>query len=221
MTDASPNAVLLSADTRATIDAWLTKFPEDQKQSAVLSALEAAQHQNGGWVTRELMDAVASYLHLPPIQVYEVATFYSMFQTRPVGRNDVAICTNVSCMLRGAEDIVAHVEKKLGIRTGESTEDGRIYQRPFGGQSRDYGKGGQAARTCAAADRTGHANHVKADLFVSLHTKGFDSFSDPVGHHDCVFFVGINEKHGELLATISEYGIAAAFQGLGFIDDPL
>ena len=67
------------------------------------------------------------YLDLPPIQVYEVATFYSMFQTKPVGRNNVAICTNVSCMLRGADDIVEHVENKLGIKLGESTEDGRIY----------------------------------------------------------------------------------------------
>jgi NADH-quinone oxidoreductase subunit E len=64
---------------------------------------------------------------MPTIQVYEVATFYSMFQTRPVGRHNVAICTNVACMLRGADDIVEHVEKKLGIKTGESTEDGRIY----------------------------------------------------------------------------------------------
>ena len=73
------------------------------------------------------MDAVAEYLELPSIQVYEVATFYSMFQTKPVGRHNVAICTNVSCMLRGADDIVEHVENKLGVKLGESTGDGRIY----------------------------------------------------------------------------------------------
>jgi NADH-quinone oxidoreductase subunit E len=73
------------------------------------------------------MNAVADYLGLPTIQVYEVATFYSMFQTRPVGRHNVAICTNISCMLRGADSIVDHVETKLGIKVGESTEDGRIY----------------------------------------------------------------------------------------------
>ena len=73
------------------------------------------------------MNGVANYLDLPTIQVYEVATFYSMFQTKPVGRHNVAICTNVACMLRGAEDIVSHVEKKLGIKTGDSTADGRIY----------------------------------------------------------------------------------------------
>jgi NADH-quinone oxidoreductase subunit E len=73
------------------------------------------------------MDAVADYLALPNIHVYEVATFYSMFQTKPVGRHNVAFCTNVSCMLRGAEELVEHVENKLGIKLGESTGDGRIY----------------------------------------------------------------------------------------------
>ena len=126
MTEAMRNAVLLSADTRATIDAWLTKFPEDQKQSAVLSALEAAQHQNGGWVTRELMDAVADYLGMPRVLVYEVGSFYSMIELEPVGRNMVAVCTNLSCMLCGSETIVEHVEKKLGIKLGETTSDGRI-----------------------------------------------------------------------------------------------
>ena len=72
------------------------------------------------------MNAVAEYLQLPPIQVYEVASFYSMFELHPCGRHHVSICTNISCMLRGAEDLVAHAEKKLGIRVGESTADGRI-----------------------------------------------------------------------------------------------
>jgi NADH-quinone oxidoreductase subunit E len=117
----------LSEHIREEIDKWKARFPEDRQRSAVIGALHAAQHENEGFLTTELMDAVADYLELPNIQVYEVATFYSMFQTRPVGRNDVAICTNVSCMLRGAEDIVAHVEKKLGIKTGDSTEDGRIF----------------------------------------------------------------------------------------------
>ena len=77
-------ADLLSAESRATIDAWLTKFPAEQKQSAVLAALEAAQHQNGGWVTRELMDAVADYLDMPKIRVYEVGSFYSMIELETV-----------------------------------------------------------------------------------------------------------------------------------------
>jgi NADH-quinone oxidoreductase subunit E len=73
------------------------------------------------------MDAVADYLGLVPIQVYEIATFYSMFETKPVGRHHVSVCTNISCMLRGSQEVVDHVEKKLGIKTGESTADGRIY----------------------------------------------------------------------------------------------
>jgi NADH-quinone oxidoreductase subunit E len=118
---------LLSEHVREEIEHWKARFPEDRQRSALIGALHAVQHENDGYLTPELMDAVAEYLELPKIQVYEVATFYSMFQTKPVGRNNVAICTNVSCMLRGADDIVEHVENKLGVKLGESTEDGRIY----------------------------------------------------------------------------------------------
>jgi NADH-quinone oxidoreductase subunit E len=93
----------------------------------VIRALHLVQHENKGFLTAEQMDAVADYLDLPAIQVYEVATFYSMFQTRACGRNEVSICTNISCMLRGADEIVEHVEDKLGITVGESTPDGRIF----------------------------------------------------------------------------------------------
>lgn len=117
----------LSDHVREEIDHWKTRFPRGRQRSAVIAALHAAQHENKGFLTPALMDGVADYLQLPPIQVYEVASFYSMFQTSPVGRNDVAICTNVSCMLRGADDIVAHVENKLGIKLGESTADGRVF----------------------------------------------------------------------------------------------
>jgi NADH-quinone oxidoreductase subunit E len=119
--------VQLSDHVREEIDHWLAKFPPDRRRSAVISALHAVQHENNGYLTTPLMDAVAEYLGLPPMQVYEVATFYSMFETKPVGRHHVSVCTNISCMLRGAEDVVAQVEKKLGIKTGESTPDGRIY----------------------------------------------------------------------------------------------
>jgi NADH-quinone oxidoreductase subunit E len=117
----------LSQHLRDEIDEWVAKFPPDRKRSAVISALRAAQHENNGYLTTPIMDAIGAYLGLPPIQVYEVATFYSMFETHPVGRHHLSVCTNISCMLRGAEDIRAHVEKKLGIKTGESTPDGRIY----------------------------------------------------------------------------------------------
>ncbi len=122
----SANGVL-SARVRKQIDGWTARFPEGRHRSAVIGALHAAQQANGGYLSVELLNGVADYMNLPTIQVYEVATFYSMFQTQPVGRHNVAICTNVSCMLRGAEELVEHVENKLGIKLGESTEDGRIY----------------------------------------------------------------------------------------------
>ena len=119
--------VELSEHVRDEIEHWKSRFPAERARSAVIGALHAAQHENGGYLTAEIMNAVAAYLQLPAIQVYEVATFYSMFQTRPVGRHNVAICTNVSCMLRGAEELVAHAERKLGIKLGDSTPDGRIF----------------------------------------------------------------------------------------------
>jgi len=118
---------LLSQHTRAEIDLWVRKFPPGRQRSACLSALRAAQEQNKGYLTTDLMDAVAEYLGLPPIQVYEVATFYSMFELHPCGRHHVSICTNISCMLNGAEELVAHAERKLGIKLNQSTPDGRIF----------------------------------------------------------------------------------------------
>ena len=117
----------LSDHVREEIDQWVAKFPPDRKRSAVISALHAVQHENHGFLSADLMDAVAEYLDLPNIFVYEVASFYSMFETKPVGRHHISVCTNISCMLRGSQEVVDHVEKKLGIKTGESTPDGRIY----------------------------------------------------------------------------------------------
>lgn len=118
---------VLSDQVQAEVDRWIAKFPQGRQRSAVIAALHAVQHENGGFVTPELMDAVANYLDLPAVQVYEVATFYSMIETRPVGRHSISVCTNISCMLRGSDEIVSHIERKLGIETGESTPDGKIY----------------------------------------------------------------------------------------------
>ena len=118
---------LLSDHTRSEIDRWVAKFPEGRQRSALLSALQVAQHENKGYLTRDIMDAVAEYLNLRPIEVYEVATFYSMFETKPVGRHSISVCTNISCMLRGADDIVNHLEQRLGIKLGESSDDGKFY----------------------------------------------------------------------------------------------
>ena len=121
------STAVLSHHAREIIDAWIAKYPPERKQSAVLAALREVQHENHGYLTTPLMDAVADYLEMPRIAVYEVASFYSMLETAPCGRHSISICTNISCMLRGSEQIVSQVEKKLGIRTGESTADGRIF----------------------------------------------------------------------------------------------
>ncbi len=117
----------LSAHVCEEINLWVKKFPEGRQRSAIIGALQAVQHENDGYLTPELMDAVADYLALPPIQVYEIGTFYSMFETTPVGRHSISVCTNISCMLRGSDEIVEHLEKKFEIKTGESTADGKFY----------------------------------------------------------------------------------------------
>ena len=117
----------LSNHVRKEIEKYKKRFPKKRQRSAIIAALHVVQHENNGFLTAELMSNVADYLNLPAIQVYEVATFYSMFQTQPVGRHNIAICTNISCMLNGAEEIVSHVQTNLSIKLGESTEDGRIY----------------------------------------------------------------------------------------------
>ncbi len=119
--------IQLSEHAREEIDAQIAKFPADRKKSALLAALNIVQHENQGFLTEELMGAVADYLGLAKIEVYEVASFYSMYELKPVARHNVAICTNICCMLMGSQNIVDHVEKKLGIKLGESTADGRIY----------------------------------------------------------------------------------------------
>lgn len=123
----TPDPNLLSAHARVVIDEWLTKYPAEHKQSALLAALREVQHENHGYLTVALMDAVAAYLNLPRIAVYEVASFYSMFETKKVGHHSISVCTNVSCMLRGGEALLAHVENRLGIKVGESTPDGKFY----------------------------------------------------------------------------------------------
>ena len=119
--------VTLSAHVREEIDHWVAKFPPGRHRSAVIAALHAAQHENHGYLTPAIMTAVADYLNLPPIQVFEVASFYSMFETKSVGRHSISVCTNISCMLRGGDAILAHVQRKLGVKTGESTPDGKFY----------------------------------------------------------------------------------------------
>lgn len=122
---------LLSAKAKKEIDHWLKKFPETQKQSALLAALHTVQEENGGHLTEPLMDAVAEYLGIPPISVYEVASFYMMYDLKPTGKNKLYVCTNIACQLRGADEIMARIQKRLKIKPGETTKDGLFTLKEF------------------------------------------------------------------------------------------
>ena len=116
---------MLTADSLAKIDRAVAKYPPDQRQSAVMAALTVAQDE-AGHLSAQVMDFVAGYLGMPPIAVYEVATFYAMYDVRPVGKHKLCICTNLPCALSGAEDAAEHLKKKLGIDWNETTADGRF-----------------------------------------------------------------------------------------------
>ncbi len=128
---------ILSAHTIEEIDEWVSRYPEDRKKSAVLAALRAAQHQNNGYLTVPLMDAIADYLELSKIEVYEVASFYSMYELNPVARHNVAVCTNVCCMLMGSDTIVDHLQKKCLVYFPQSTSPKHVRQREKLGLSFD------------------------------------------------------------------------------------
>ena len=114
---------MLTPESLARIDRELSKYPADQRQSAVMSALAIAQDEKG-WLAPETMDFVASYLGMPPVAVYEVATFYNMYNLRPVGRHKITICTNLPCALSGATCAAEHLKSRLGVGFGETTADG-------------------------------------------------------------------------------------------------
>lgn len=116
----------LSEKVTTQIDHWLKKFPADRRRSAVIAALLAAQEDNEGWLSDDVMKAVANYLKIPEIEVFEVATFYDMYQLSPAGKHKINICTNVACYLRGGNELLEHVENRLGVKAGQSTPDGRF-----------------------------------------------------------------------------------------------
>lgn len=116
---------IVSAESMQRIERWIAKYPASQRQSAVMAALMIVQEEHG-YLTSEMMDAVAAHLGMPAIAVYEVASFYTMYEQKPCGRNIVNVCTNISCKLRDCDSIVEHLEKKLGVCLGETTEDKRF-----------------------------------------------------------------------------------------------
>ena len=116
---------MLSAESLKKIDREIAKFPAEQKQSAVIAALAIAQDEKG-WLATETMDYVAHYLGMPPIAVYEVASFYNMYNLEPGGRHKVTVCTNLPCALSGGADAAEHLKRCLGVGFNETTPDGRI-----------------------------------------------------------------------------------------------
>lgn len=117
---------LLSESIKSEIDRWAAKYPPERRQSAVLPALLLVQEHHDGWLSQELIQAVADYLNMPHVTAYEVATFYTMYNLAPTGRHQISVCTNVSCMLSGSDKIVKHLKERLNVSFGETTADGRF-----------------------------------------------------------------------------------------------
>lgn len=105
---------------------WEKCYPSNKKRSVIIPGLHILQDYNNGYLTKDLMNKLSLYLEVPSIEVYEVATFYTMYDLKKVGRHKLNVCTNISCLLNGAEEIVTHIEKKLSIKAGEMTSDGRV-----------------------------------------------------------------------------------------------
>ena len=116
----------LSQETKKTIDHWLTKYPADQRRSAVVASLLEGQKQNNDFLSEEVMNAVADYLQIPRIEAYEVATFYDMYNLTPIGKHKICVCTNISCMLRGSDKIMDYLKDRLKIDVNETTADGKF-----------------------------------------------------------------------------------------------
>ena len=118
---------IINEELEKLINNVVKKFPSDKKRSAVIESLLILQHHNNGYVTKNIIKALSDYLLISEIDIYEVATFYTMINIDPVGRNVISVCNNVSCMLRGSDEILSYIEDKLKIKVGESTEDNKFY----------------------------------------------------------------------------------------------
>ena len=114
---------LIPADAIKAIDLCIAKYPPERKRSAVMSGLMIAQDFNSGYLSEELMDAVADYLEIPHMAAYEVASFYTMYNLQPVGEHVINVCTNITCLLRGSKEIVEHLKQRLTVNFGETTAD--------------------------------------------------------------------------------------------------
>ena len=145
---------MLSPESIAKIDYDLTKYPAENRQAAVMSALRIAQTEKG-WLSKETISFVANYLGIPEIAAMEVATFYNMYELEPVGKYKITVCTNISCMLRDSDAIVDHLNKRLGIGFNETTPDGKFTL-----------KEGECMGTCGGAPLF-HINNTKMCEFLT------------------------------------------------------
>ncbi|MBD3754031.1 MAG: NADH-quinone oxidoreductase subunit NuoE [Gammaproteobacteria bacterium] len=126
MSSTATHYKMITGEVKERIDRWISNYPADQRQSAVMPALRIVQEVNGGHLTTELMDEVADYLGMAPIAVYEVATFYGNYEHKPVGKYKLCVCNSISCMLRGKDEVIEYLEEKLGVKVGEVTPDGKF-----------------------------------------------------------------------------------------------
>ncbi|MBB72756.1 MAG: NAD(P)H-dependent oxidoreductase subunit E [Legionellales bacterium] len=117
---------LLSDDAKAKIDVWLAKYPADRRQSAIIPALHIAQEEHHGWLPENVIEAVADYVGIPHIAAFEVATFYSMYDLKPVGKHKIGVCTSISCMLRGSDELADHIKQRLDIDWDGTSSDGKF-----------------------------------------------------------------------------------------------
>lgn len=124
------NEVKFSDEAMAEIQRYISHYPEGRQKSAILPILHIAQAESGGWVSPEVMDKVAEILNIQPIEVYEVATFYTMFNLKPVGKHVLEVCRTGPCCLRGADQIIDLIKQKLGIEEGQTTSDGMFTLKP-------------------------------------------------------------------------------------------
>ena len=145
---------MLSPEAIEKIDYELTKYPADQRQAAVMSALRIVQTERG-WLSKESISEVAQYLGMPEIAAMEVATFYNMYDLSPVGKYKITICTNISCMLRGSDEIVSHLQQKLGVGFNQVTADGKFCL-----------KEGECMGCCGGAPLM-HINNTKMHEFLT------------------------------------------------------
>jgi len=153
----------LSQDSLRKIDRELAKFPPDQRQSAVMAALRIAQTEQG-WLSSDVMQEIADYIGMPAIAVYEVASFYTMYNLKPVGKHKLTVCTNLPCQLQGATACAAHAKQKLGIEFGETTADGLFTL-----------KEGECFGACGDAPVFTVNNH---DVHVKVTAERFDALVD-------------------------------------------